>query len=150
MDLDLKKYIETYPMLTYRWGWNLRDRLILSHYFPPNKGCFKRSGCVACKYIETGPTFHSNVTKEVFYIRHFISCRSLKVIYKARCVCSLEYVGKITRELRRRIGEHFGEIRHQHNTSLARHIWMQAAARGVWRKEPYAPTLAHSTDCIWI
>lgn len=122
MDHDNKKFIGTYPSVTYRQGSNLRDR----HYTPPTKpecwltrevkGCFRGSGCVACKYIKTGRSFSSNVTKETFEIQHYIRCRSTGVIYWVHCACGLEYVGKTSREVRRRIREHLGDIRHRCET----------------------------------
>lgn len=32
-------------------------------------------------------------------------------------------MGKTTRELRRRVGEHLGDIRNRRDTAVARHVW---------------------------
>lgn len=133
MDPYLKKFDGTYPSLTYRRGQNLRDRLVHSHFSPPDKsdswlrrevkGCFRCGGCVACRFIKPGHSFSSNTTKEVFQICQYINCRSTGVIHKAHGSLGVEYMGKTTHELRRRVGEHLGYIRHQHDTPLSRHIW---------------------------
>lgn len=56
-------------------------------------------------------------------MKHFISCRSIGVIYRAVCLCGLEYVCRTSREFRRSIGEHVNDIKHKRDTAIARHMW---------------------------
>lgn len=126
MDPNLNTFLEPHPSLTYRRGQNLKDRLVHSHYSPPVRGDTwlnrEIKGCFS-KFIKSGPTFSSSVTNKVFHIRQFINSKSTGVIYKAHCSCGKDYVGKTTRELRGRVGEHLGDIRHQRDTAISRHKW---------------------------
>lgn len=45
------------------------------------------------------------------------------IIYLISCTCGVQYVGKTTREFRRRVGEHLGDIRNKRDTAVSRHIW---------------------------
>lgn len=133
LDPDLRDVVGTYPQVTYRRGSSLRDKLTKSHLAPISRpgnwltrqpiGCFKCSGCVACAFIEVGSFFVSSQTGRRHQISQFFNCRSSLVIYRAKCLCGIEYVGKTTRQLRRRVGDHLGDIRHQRDTSIARHVW---------------------------
>lgn len=73
-------------------------------------------------YVEVGSMFESNQTGRKLQIRHFFNCKLTLVVYRACCQCGAEYVGKTTRQLQRRIGEHLGDICHGRDTVLARHI----------------------------
>lgn len=44
------------------------------------------------------------------------------MIYRAVCPCGLEYIGKTSREFRRRIGEHIRDIRLKNDKPIARHM----------------------------
>lgn len=51
-----------------------------------------------------------------------INCKSDSLVYMCTCPCPKNYVGKTTRQLRRRIGEHLGNIRRGDDTPLATHM----------------------------
>lgn len=64
-----------------------------------------------------------NNLSKTFCIKHFISCKTTGVIYLVTCPCGLEYMGKTTRELRCRVGEHLRDIRLKNDKPLPRHMW---------------------------
>lgn len=132
LDPDLRQAVGPNPSITYKRGQSLRHALVHSHMVPPPVtdcwlsrrpiGCYRCSGCVACPFIETGQSFTSSQTGRHYKIRSFLNCKSTHVVYRARCSCNLEYVGKTTRQFRRRVGEHLGDIRHRRDTAIARHV----------------------------
>lgn len=133
-DPDLEDVITHRPQVTFRKGRSLRDRLIHSHYSQKKKegtwldrqpiGTFRcGSNCIACPRIHQGKKIVSSNTGRIFYQRHFSNCKTSGVIYLCTCSCPQDYVGKTTRQFRRRIGEHLGDIKHKRDTSVARHCW---------------------------
>ncbi|XP_066457702.1 uncharacterized protein [Eleutherodactylus coqui] len=131
--MDLSEYLPDKPLITYKRGRNLGDRLVHSHLTPgPSsttwlnselpKGSYPCSGCKACKFMRRGTTFTSSSTGHEYNIREFINCRSSGVVYKATCHCPLDYVGKTIQQLRRRVLGHIGNIDRGEHTSLATHI----------------------------
>lgn len=108
------------------------DFLIHSHYTPPMiegtwldrgiKGNFRCGTCKACKFIHKANSFTNPTTGIEYTSRHFSNCKTKGVVYLARCDCPLLYVGKTTRELRRRILEHVGDINHSRDTPIAKHM----------------------------
>lgn len=135
MDPDIANFVGDTPQLTFRRRQNLRDKLVHSHFSPPTptgtwldrqiQGCYRCSGYVACDYICRGPKFVGSVTNREFRIFHFINCRSMRVVYLITCSCGKQYVGKTLREFRRHIGEHLGDVRHNRDTPVARHVWTE-------------------------
>ncbi|CAJ0947477.1 unnamed protein product [Ranitomeya imitator] len=130
MDEDLKDTLGREPVITYRRAKTLGDRLVYSHFSAPKvttllpqrpAGCFKCGGCIACESIYTGKEFFNANTQETFKLKKFGNCRSTGVIYRATCQCGITYVGKTIREFRR-VGEHLGDIRHQRDTPIAKHV----------------------------
>lgn len=125
LDLDLEEAVGTRPQITYRKGQSLKDRLVHSHLDHPVqpsnwlssqiRGCYQCDNCV--------PSFLVSQTGQKFNIPYYINCKTTFVIYKATCICGKEYIGKTIREFRRRVGEHLGDIRHERDTPLARHLW---------------------------
>lgn len=127
MDPDLNNHLDKHPTLTFRHSKNLCDKLMHSHYVPPQttgnwlvrqiKGCNKCRGCIVCKFIDTGSTFSSSTTKQIYKINYFINCRSTRTIYLATYSYghSMWVKPHVTS----------GDARNQRNISLLRHLWQK-------------------------
>lgn len=87
-------------------------------------GCYRCSVCIACIQIKPGKYFVSNQTGSRFEFKYFLNCKSTFIIYMAECTCGKEYVGKTIPPFRRHVGEHLGDVCHNRDTPLARHIWL--------------------------
>lgn len=133
--LTLDPKIEV-PSITYRRGRSIGDRLVHSHYTRPISdttwlgthsskliGMYSCGSCSICSYTLKTKNFISAATNKTFEIREFLNCKSEGVVYLCKCTCPYDYIGKTKRELRRRICEHIGEIRHRRDTPIARHVW---------------------------
>lgn len=67
--------------------------------------------------------FKSVVTQQEFNIKPLITCDSDHVTYVLECLCSLQYVGRTTRQLKVRINEHLTNIKNGYpNHSVSRHF----------------------------
>lgn len=131
LDPSLEGIVPSSPLITFRKGRSLRDRLVNSHFTDKGstgtwlqrpKGCFKCTDCSFCSYVTPSKSFKSSVTNIVYDIKDFINCKSENLVYMCTCPCPKDYVGKTTRQLRRRIGEHLGNIRRGDDTPLATHM----------------------------
>lgn len=133
MDPELQEIVPLKPQVTYRRGRSIRDRMVHSHYVRPKAkgtwldrrptGTFRcGKDCVACPYVCQGKTFVTLGSTKEYNQYHFANCVTSGVVYLCTCECPLSYVGKTKRQLRRRIGEHLGDIRHGRDTPLARHV----------------------------
>lgn len=131
-DVLVRDFVEDHPSVVYRKGHSLQDRLVRSHYVAPRQrgtwlerqttGSFKCGSCKACSYMPTMKAFSCPVTGITYQIRDFCNCKSKGVVYLAQCTCSMLYVGKTVRELRRRILEHIWDILHSRGTAIAKHM----------------------------
>lgn len=129
------------PSIVYRRGRNIGDFVVHSHYTPPPQegtwltrqvlGTYRCGGCKACQYIWKTKTTYNHRTGIEYQSRYFANCKTPGVVYLARCDCPLFYVGKTTRELRRRILEHIGDIQHSRDTPITQHM------RSVHQKAPF-------------
>ncbi|CAI9578678.1 unnamed protein product, partial [Staurois parvus] len=72
--------------------------------------CNKR-GCLNCQSITHGRSQVLDSQGNSYHIRQFITCATDLIIYILTCPCKLLYVGRTTRPLRKRIGEHRRLIR---------------------------------------
>ncbi|XP_056404927.1 uncharacterized protein LOC130296905 [Hyla sarda] len=135
-DPHLKDVLSDHPSITFRRGRSIRDFVVHSHFEREEVsgswlarkpiGTFRCGGnCIACPFMDKSKTFKNDHTGEEFKIRDFANCKTSGVVYLCRCTCPLGYVGKTSREIRRRVGEHLGDIRHRHDTSIAKHVWEQ-------------------------
>ncbi|XP_040275624.1 uncharacterized protein LOC120990787 [Bufo bufo] len=131
-DPDLDKVLGSYPQITFRKGRSLRDRLVNSHFQPPERtgnwlsrkpmGTFKCGSCTACGQIKKAISFTCSSNNKEYYIKDFINCLTTGVVDLAQCTCPLDYVGKTKREFRRRIRDHVNDILNEKDTSVARHV----------------------------
>lgn len=133
LDTDIAQSIPIRPSITYRRGRSLGDRLSHSHYVNTSTtstwldrttiGTYRCGSCSFCPLVIKTKTFTSSATGNTYSIRYFANCKSHGLVYMYQCPCPLDYVGKTRRELRKRIGEHLGDIRHPRDTPIARHVW---------------------------
>jgi hypothetical protein len=79
---------------------------------PPDAGCRKCGKCHACPIVKEGAKFFSTNTKKCYRIKQKVNCKSDYVIYLGTCVrCKGQYVGKTSREFRKRHSGHKQEIK---------------------------------------
>ncbi|XP_066454754.1 uncharacterized protein [Eleutherodactylus coqui] len=131
-DPDLKAILPPNPLLTFRRGRNIKDRVVKSHLrtiqsenwltMPRPKGTFPCSDCLACRNILKGDTITSAQTGKTYTLREFFNCRSSHLVYMATCPCKRNYIGKTRQEFRRRIIAHIGNIRRGDKTPVANHM----------------------------
>ena len=123
----LKEIITEALILAFKRNKNLRNIIGGNKVFDNkknwnvkkfNKGkCqpfFTRSINLCCKQLKTCLTFQSVFNKNIFLIRHKVTCKSSRVIYPMKCcLCEkLQYIGKSEYSLNLRINIHrnmFGE-----------------------------------------
>lgn len=92
-----------------------------------HKGFYKCGRCKPCKPTNredrkiTG--FQSNSTKQKYKIDKLITCCSTHVNYVLECSCGLQYMGRTTRALSVRVGEHVRNIKkgYKHH-SVSKHF----------------------------
>ncbi|KAJ0063651.1 hypothetical protein NL108_004773 [Boleophthalmus pectinirostris] len=121
-DSSLGVAFKEHPLVVYKRGRNLGDRLVHS-YLPPNQtthqtiltpipdGNRRCGGCSQCNYTYRCNSFkHPHTGKEI-KIKGIISCNTKSVIYMITCPCGKAYVGKTSRALKTRIAEHRSTIR---------------------------------------
>ena len=79
---------------------------------PPDAGCRKCGKCHACPIVKEGNKFFSTNTKKCYKIKQKVNCKSDYVIYLGTCIrCKGQYVGKTSREFRKRHSGHKQEIK---------------------------------------
>ena len=89
---------------------NLVEEIVMP---TPSPGCFKCGKCkVACPILKEGSKFSSTNTKKVYRIKQHVNCNSTFVIYLGTCQkCQGQYVGKTTREFKKRHSGHKQEVK---------------------------------------
>ena len=110
------------PRFLYRRAKRIRDTIVRNVPDPPKKistfldqkGFFRCGRCKPCRIVK-GPRktteFKSNITNEQYKINKLITCSSTHVTYVLECECGLQYVGRTTRKLSIRLGEHIRNIK---------------------------------------
>ncbi|XP_056380387.1 uncharacterized protein LOC130275860 [Hyla sarda] len=132
-DQDLNDIVSPYPMITFRRGRSIRDRLVHSHFVEPTRqgtwldrkplGTFRCGRCRACSNIQQSKSFTSVVTGREYTIRDFANCDTEGVIYVGTCTCPLQYIGKTKRSFKKRIREHVCDIQNRRDTPVSLHMW---------------------------
>ena len=95
------------PLIVYRRGRNLRDKLVHANCQPQKKisqalfrplpnGSYKCRGCAQCNNMMKCEYFCHPHTGKRFQINYIITCSTTHVIYIIKCPCGLCYVGKTT------------------------------------------------------
>lgn len=133
---------------------NLRDRLVHGHLEKQKTqisqttviGSHKCGPCKACSYMPTMKEFINPVDDKKYQIWQFLNYTTEGVMYVAKCSCPLFYMGKMIRQLRRRVLQHIGSIRTAQETPLSQRITIQYPILGdpervmltnfFWEKKP--------------
>ena len=126
------------PILAYRRGKNLKDKMVKAAVEYPNKkgkqGKIEqnpllpcpRKTCKICTNLKKTMSFRSSITKRTYkkYSLCFRgNCMTRNVIYLITCTkCTSQYVGETKRSLLERIKEHQADIRHNRDSPVARHF----------------------------
>ncbi len=125
------------PVLAFRRNKNLRDILGQTHLSKNKKivpkktstggssqACLSRANNQCCKQVISTKTFMSNVTKEVFHIRHKLNCRSRNCIYLGFCnLCeNTQYVGKSEPPANLRINTHRYDVKSPNGGRFDKHF----------------------------
>ena len=121
-DMDLVKILPKHPTFIYKKAPGLRNMVATNVPDPPEKPHTFLDGssfhyctrCRSCKKTKRQgkkiSKFTSSVTGQEFTIKPLITCHSKFVTYVLECPCTLQYVGRTTRELKVRINEHVANI----------------------------------------
>ena len=110
---------------------NLSDYLVRSNLpqsikrnsFPPK--CNRLLRCQHCPLIINRRYNHivSTSTGRKYKIPRKVTCNSRNLIYCLECIsCSSQYVGQTKNKLLIRVNQHKNDIKHQRDTSVARHF----------------------------
>lgn len=122
-DRILRPLLSDNPLVLFKGATNLRHLLAPNVLDPPKrptflgdlKGFFPCRKCKVCKVNALCDRrltkFTSEGTGVTYPIKSFITCTTKCVVYLLRCPCGLEYVGRTTRMLHIRLGEHITNIR---------------------------------------
>jgi hypothetical protein len=128
-DPALPAELKNPPLIVYRRGRNLRDKLVHANCQPQKKisqallrplpnGSYKRRGSAESNNMMKCEYFCHPHTGKQFQINDIITCFTtnvikgkIHVIYMIKCPCGLCYVGKTSHSLKQRISEHKSSIR---------------------------------------
>lgn len=136
-DRTLGPVLPDHPRFIYRKAPSLRDRVAPGVIDPPKtvtsrlfgflSGFYACGKCATCRKasrnIKRRKEFVSYVTKKSYKIEGLITCSSEGVVYMLECDCGLQYVGRTSRALHVRIGEHISNIKRGVKThSVSRHF----------------------------
>ncbi|CAJ0927124.1 unnamed protein product [Ranitomeya imitator] len=110
------------PMMSFRRGRNLKDKLVRSDigsertltqqfFGTARHGNFPCLGCACCNNLLKGEFFHHPHTGKKIYLKERYTCLSSYVVYMIVCPCGLAYVGETTTAVKVRISKHKSTIR---------------------------------------
>ncbi|CAJ0922858.1 unnamed protein product [Ranitomeya imitator] len=113
---------ETFPLMSFRRGRNLRDRLVRSDVGTSKSsiqrtlsvakhGNFPCLGCSCCNNMLKGEFFCHPHTGRKIFLKERYTCTSSWVVYMIVCPCGLTYIGETTMEVRARIIKHKSTVR---------------------------------------
>ncbi|CAJ0963752.1 unnamed protein product [Ranitomeya imitator] len=100
---------ESFPMMSFKRGRNLRDRLVKSDIGTSKRsiqstlssaknGNFPCLGCSCCNNMLKGEFFYHPHTGKKICLKERYTCASSYVVYMIVCPCGLTYVGETTME----------------------------------------------------
>ena len=137
-DKVLGTVLPAHPRFIYRKAPSLRDVVAPGVIDPPppfkeNRifnflsgfyACGRCQSCKQCKFnIKKRKEFTSFSTKKSYTIKNLITCNTEGVIYMLECDCGLQYIGRTSRSLAVRVGEHVNNIKNGFRYhSVSRHF----------------------------
>ncbi|XP_069473373.1 uncharacterized protein [Ambystoma mexicanum] len=120
------------PMMAFKRGHNLRDKLVRAEKPPKEKqmllssrkkGTYPCLACIHCNNVIKGESVTHPLTGKKYKLKDFATCISTGVVYAIKCPCGKLYVGQTSRAVKERITEHKSNIRCKNVKSpLARHF----------------------------
>lgn len=130
-DRVIKKYIKSYPDITYRRSPSLKDRLITSHHSPIQASPLTTFGTLPCGKCDVCQFIYDS--REILLpngsthtIKHTVTCHTVGKVYLATCRCGCYYVGKTKRPLCIRIRDHMKPLyKRTTTTAINRHVALQ-------------------------
>lgn len=134
LDRTLGPVLPDRPLFIYKRAPSLRDRLapgvIDPPVYPVNRmlgflnGFYACGHCPACKQarnnVKKRKEFVAFATGKNYKIKDLITCNTAGVVYMLQCECGYQYVGRTSRPLHVRVGEHVNNIKRglrTHNVS---------------------------------
>ena len=125
------------PQFVYKKAPALRDLIAPGVIDPPIiprprlfnflSGFYACGRCATCKHVKNNikkrKQFSSTVTRTEYTIKQLVTCDTEGVIYMLECECGLQYVGRTSRALHIRVGEHISCIKRGVRThSVSKHF----------------------------
>ena len=113
-------------MITYRNPPSLKDKLVRARITQPKqkatKGCKRPNTCKYCKKISHSGKIKNLLNKNYNTMMNG-TCQSNNLIYCIECNwCHTKYVGQTENRIIDRFQGHIFDIKHNHNTTVARHF----------------------------
>ncbi|XP_069486826.1 uncharacterized protein [Ambystoma mexicanum] len=134
-DQTLLELFPTPPMMCFKRGKNIRDKLVKAERVPKEKqlflatkklGTFPCLGCIHCNNTIKGNVVTHPRNGQKIKLRDYSTCLTSGVIYMLKCPCGKVYVGQTKRPVKSRLSEHKSNIRCNNQYSpVARHFNMQ-------------------------
>lgn len=121
-DVNFKKAFTEKPIVAYKRGRNLGDRLIRSKLYniadydlrtrPGFVRCnYDTLGCMMCVFSENTSEHVCKTTQRKYPIKSKIKCSDSYVIYSIQCKkCPTEYIGQTTQKVSERFRGHYNDI----------------------------------------
>ena len=121
-DVNFKQAFTEKPIVAYKRGRNLGDRLIRSKLYniaeydmrtrPGFVRCnYDTVGCLMCTYSRNTSEHVCKTTQKKYPIKSKIKCSDSYVIYSIQCKrCPKEYIGQTTQAVSRRFLSHYNDI----------------------------------------
>ena len=127
----MKKAMPHVPVVGERNSKSLRT-ILMPTILPPEINTSLTPGiilcdkkCIACrKHMIQTSSFNSHISREVFSIRHPMSCTSKNIIYLLFCAkCNgAQYIGETRNTIKQRIALHRSHINYNKGTHVTRHF----------------------------
>ena len=114
-------------MVTYRKPPSLKDKLVRARITQPTykatQGCKRPNSCKYCKKISQSGKIRNLLNNKNYNTMMNGICQSNNLIYCIECNwCHTKYVGQTKNRIIDRFQGHIFDIKHNHNTTVARHF----------------------------
>ena len=114
-------------MVTYRKPPSLKDQLVRARItqptHPTTQGCKRPNSCKYCKKISQSGKIRNLLNNKNYNTMRNGTCQSNNLIYCIECNwCQTKYIGQTKNRILDRFQGHIFDIKHNHNTTVARHF----------------------------